>query len=115
MELVLFRILQETLTNVLRHAHSQTVDVKLQVDGNRLTLTVRDRGVGIAQELLERLNRRGGGGVGLNGMRERVLQLGGRFDIRSQDPGTLVRAVLSLSSVGVSAPGAGAQTGALTN
>jgi len=115
MELVLFRILQETLTNVLRHAHSQSVDVKVQADANRLTLTVRDYGVGIPPELLERLNRRGGGGVGLNGMRERVLQLGGRFDIRSQDPGTLVRAVLSLSSHDLNEPRAGAQTGVTTN
>jgi len=115
LELVLFRILQETLTNVLRHAHSQSVDVKVQLDGSHITLAVRDYGVGITAELLERLNRRGGGGVGLNGMRERVLQLGGHFEIRSQDRGTLVRAVLSLSSVGRGAPGAGVQTGVMTN
>ncbi len=100
-ELVLFRILQETLTNVLRHAQSQSVDVELHVDGNNISLGVRDYGSGIAPELEAKLNRRGEGAVGLNGMRERVLQLGGRLEIRSQNPGMLVRATLPLSAAGL--------------
>ena len=94
LELVLFRILQESLTNVLRHARSQSVDIEVELDGNHVALAVRDHGKGIPPELLEKLRTRGEGGVGLNGMRERVLQLAGRFEIESGAEGTLVRAVL---------------------
>ena len=98
LELVLFRILQESLTNVLRHARSQSVDIQVELDGNHITLAVRDYGKGIPAELIERLRARGdGGGVGLSGMRERIMQFDGRFEIQCPEKGTLVRAVLPLS------------------
>lgn len=96
-ELVLFRILQETLTNVHRHAHSPSVDIRLGLDHEHITLAVRDYGTGMPPDLLEKLRERGrGGGIGLNGMRERVVQFGGRFEIQSDGNGTLVRASLPL-------------------
>lgn len=96
-ELVLFRILQESLTNVHRHAQSSSVDIHVELDGDHITLAVRDFGKGMPQELLEKLRSRGeSGGVGLNGMRERITQFGGRFEIESSEKGTLIRASLPL-------------------
>jgi two-component system sensor kinase FixL len=97
-ELVLFRILQESLTNVHRHSHSDSVDIHVELDGNHVVLSVRDYGKGIPGDLLEKLRARGdAGGVGLSGMRERVIQLAGRFEIQSDAKGTLIRADLPLS------------------
>jgi PAS domain S-box-containing protein len=95
LELVLFRILQETLTHVLRHAQSPSVDIRVELDGDHITLMVRDYGKGMPAELLEKLKERGrGGGVGLNGMRERILQFGGRLEIQSDTWGTSIRTTL---------------------
>ena len=96
-ELVLFRILQESLTNVHRHAHTQSVEVQLQVGNSEVALEVRDHGQGMPPEFLERFRTNGGGGVGLNSMRERITELGGRFEIQSGTTGTLVRVAIPLS------------------
>ena len=94
-ETALFRVLQESLTNVYRHSASQVVDVRLRVDAELITLEVRDYGKGISSERLEQFNRTGCGvGVGLAGMRERIEDLRGRLEIISDQTGTLVRAVL---------------------
>jgi PAS domain S-box-containing protein len=99
LELVLFRVLQESLTNVHRHAHSQSVDVQMQVGAAEVTLDVRDHGKGIPPDLLERFRITGqGAGIGLVGMRERITELGGWFEIQSNNKGTLVRAALPLAS-----------------
>lgn len=95
LDLVLFRILQESLTNVLRHAESKAVDVWVELGDDRITLDVQDYGKGLPPDLLERFRTGGGAsGIGLNSMRERSLQVDGRFEIRSDEHGTLVRAVL---------------------
>lgn len=98
-ELVLFRILQESLTNVHRHARTQSVNVQLQVCDSEVTLEVRDHGKGMPRELLERFRTNGGGGLGLNSMRERISELGGRFEIQSDTNGTLVRVAIPLSKI----------------
>lgn len=99
LELVLFRVLQESLTNVMRHAHSPTVDIRVAIDRTHVSLVVRDYGDGMPPGLAERLNAHGlGGGVGLSGMRERVLQLRGTFEICTQDKGTAIRVTLPLVS-----------------
>ncbi len=96
-EIVLFRILQESLTNVHRHAKTQLVDVQIQVGAGKVTLEVRDHGRGIPPQLLERFRTTGqGAGVGLNSMRERVGELGGWFEIQSSKNGTLVRVAVPL-------------------
>jgi two-component system, NarL family, sensor kinase len=86
-----FRILQESLTNVHRHSGSKRVQVELAKNKDRLILTVRDFGRGIPAESLDgsQPNARSIG-VGLAGMRERVNDLGGRLDIQSSGKGTLV-------------------------
>jgi signal transduction histidine kinase len=72
-----YRILQEALTNVSKHARSPEVQVELHAAGGRVVLTVRDSGVGFAPEAL------GGKGLGLLGMRERAELLGGTFAVRA--------------------------------
>jgi signal transduction histidine kinase len=74
----LFRIFQETLTNVARHAQAQHVHVELTAANSELTLRVHDDGRGI-----QRAEVAGTRSLGLLGMRERAELLGGAFDIRS--------------------------------
>lgn len=96
-ELVLFRILQESLTNVLRHAHGPAVDIRVESEDGWIALIVRDYGKGMPPELVEGLNTRGeAGGVGLSGMRERVRAFHGNLKIESNERGTLIRATLPL-------------------
>lgn len=97
MELVLFRTLQESLTNVLRHANSQSVDVQATLYDNRAELEVRDYGKGMPPDLLNRLTTIGEStGIGLSAMRERIRQLDGRLDIQSDENGTSIRASIPL-------------------
>jgi signal transduction histidine kinase len=78
----LFRILQETLTNVARHADATAVQVRLAKEDGSLILDVHDNGKGITEE-----ERSAGRSLGILGMRERVLLLGGELAI-SGAPGT---------------------------
>ena len=97
-ELALFRILQESLTNIHRHSKSSEAQVELQVLPDDIVLTVTDHGKGIPSQVLERF--RGNGyhvGVGLAGMRERVRELGGRLEIKSAEQFTQIMAVLPRS------------------
>jgi signal transduction histidine kinase len=90
-ELVLFRVLQEALGNVMRHAKTRRAAVSVTPTRNNLILEVRDFGVGIPPEVLETFNRTGGRvGVGLAGMRERVREQGGTFDVQSSGRGTAI-------------------------
>ncbi|HWW17711.1 MAG TPA: response regulator [Candidatus Saccharimonadales bacterium] len=89
-ELAVFRVLQECLTNVHRHSGSKVAKVKILPEETSVTLEVFDRGRG--------MNWQNGSepvmGVGITGMRERVRELGGHFEINSDAGGTVVRAVL---------------------
>jgi len=90
-ETTLFRILQEALTNVHRHAGGSTVRIILQVDAEQVYLEVSDNGKGIPTERLLRLREDASlTGVGLAGMRERVRDLGGTLTISSASPGTTI-------------------------
>ena len=100
-ETALFRVLQEALTNVHRHSGSPAVEVTLAVADHAVTLTVRDHGKGIAKTTLERFRKSGTHvGVGLAGMRERVKELGGTFDIQSGPNGTTLCAVIPFTQTG---------------
>ena len=70
--------------------------IHVELDANRVTLAVRDDGKGMPPELVQRLKAGTGGGVGLSGIRERIIQSAGQFEIESDDKGTLIRAVLPL-------------------
>jgi PAS domain S-box-containing protein len=99
-ELALFRVLQETLTNVHRHSRSPAAEILLAVNNGEVFLEVRDHGSGVPPAVLERFQLVGAGaGVGLAGMRERVHELGGRLDIRSDQHGTLVSVTIPITPI----------------
>ncbi len=82
--LVFFRVLQETLTNVLRHAKASSVNIILHKSDRGITMSVKDNGIGITKEQIESYRS-----LGLIGMRERVKQFNGTIDISSKtDKGT---------------------------
>jgi len=88
-ELVLFRVLQESLTNVHRHSGAKRADVSLQTADNQVILRVRDYGNGMTPTVLHSLRDDGsGGGVGLAGMMERIREIGGSLEINSNAIGT---------------------------
>lgn len=91
----LFRLVQESLTNIHKHSGSQTAAVRLARRGERLTLEVKDEGRGIPSERLRVSDEQlAAFGVGITGMRERVRQLGGQLEIKSDRQGTTVTAIL---------------------
>lgn len=104
MDVTLFRIVQEALTNVQRHSASPTVDITVTCDEHGITVQIADHGHGMPPDTLELVrDAKAMVGVGIAGMRERVRQLGGRLEIESDSSGTLIRATLPLASVGLDA------------
>jgi len=97
MEIAIFRIVQECLTNIHRHSGSPTATIRLFREGDRLVVQVQDRGRGIPAERQHELIDAGRGGVGFGGMRERLRQLGGTLEIQSDANGTLVSATLQVT------------------
>lgn len=98
MEIAIFRMVQECLSNVHRHSDSQTGAVRLVRDAQRVRVEVSDRGKGIPREKRTALNSQQGG-VGFRGMRERIQQLGGRLEICSDEHGTIVGATMPVLKV----------------
>jgi PAS domain S-box-containing protein len=92
-ELAVFRVLQECLTNVHRHSGSKLAKVKLQPNGSHIALEVSDEGAGLTSNS----DPDHFAGVGITGMRERVRELGGEFDIQFSPTGTRVKAIFPLS------------------
>jgi signal transduction histidine kinase len=91
-----FRIVQESLTNAMRHARAKSIRVSATLDAEGLVATVTDDGVGLAPVAQRRANS-----LGLLGMRERAIALGGSFEITSPSVGgTRVTVRLPLASVG---------------
>jgi signal transduction histidine kinase len=91
-ETTIFRIVQEALTNVLRHSGATKVSISLIDSRTRFTLAVHDNGKGISDRLME--FRPEAVGVGIAGMRQRVKELGGDLKIANNNPGTLVEVVI---------------------
>jgi len=94
--LALFRIVQECLTNVHRHSESSTAFVSIRRSSTEIRLEVRDAGRGIPAELQSRISSGESPGVGLRGMRERIRQFDGRFEMRSENGTTTVVAALPI-------------------
>ena len=100
-ELALFRVLQESLTNVHRHSGSPTASVVLTMQVSDAVLTVSDKGKGVDTRSLEETGRDwiGALGVGLRGMSERMRQLGGTLELSSTPQGTVVTARVRIPQV----------------
>ena len=109
MEIAIFRIVQESLANVHRHSGSRTAKVRVGREPQKVTLEIQDQGRGMANN--------GGGavagpavpGVGIQGMRERVRQLGGSFEIESRQGRTIVRTTIPLPAAESAQAGKAAQ------
>jgi signal transduction histidine kinase len=105
-ELVLFRVIQEALTNVWRHSGSTTARIHLtqepSTDGRRMTLSIEDFGKGIPPDIrdmtLSRTRREAPVGLGLVGMRERLQQIGGILEIDSTMGNTVIRAIVNVGA-----------------
>ncbi|HWO34115.1 MAG TPA: PAS domain S-box protein [Candidatus Acidoferrum sp.] len=89
MELRIFRIVQECLTNVHRHSGSKSAAIRLKRTDQTVFLEIEDNGCGISPERLAEIQSHGAG-VGVRGMRERVLQCGGDMQIESEGRGTKI-------------------------
>ena len=90
--LAAYRIVQEGLSNALRHAHASHVDIELRAEPRNLTVTVIDDGVGLSGDWSRP------GHYGLRGLGERVTQLGGKLTLRNQElRGTLLAAEIPLA------------------
>ncbi len=101
LETAIFRVVQECLTNIHRHSGSRVAAIRVAREGNEVKLEVRDQGKGMpaGPNGASRAHRRMG--VGIQGMHERITQLGGRFEIRSGKKGTTVVASVPVPSVSV--------------
>ena len=97
-ELTLFRVLQEGLINAHRHSGSNRVDVQVENGNSTITMRLRDYGKGLSKSLMERFHQTGSAaGVGIAGIRERVKELGGKFDVQSDESGTALTVILPIS------------------
>ena len=92
LETTVFRIIQEALSNVFRHAKAVNVWVTVTLQDGNLMVTIKDDGVGIAEKIVE--FRPGSFGVGIGGMRQRALDIGGELRIRNANPGAFVEIVV---------------------
>jgi len=94
-ELVLFRVLQESLTNIHRHSRSSRAEISLHTNAKGAILRIRDYGKGMSREMLQNFMSTGSNvGVGLAGMRERVREQGGQFDLQSDRNGTTITVIM---------------------
>jgi signal transduction histidine kinase len=96
-ELVIFRLVQESLTNIHRHAESKTASIRIDRESNQITLDVRDQGRGMSPERMAEIQS-GRSGVGIRGMRERLRQFEGTMNIESDSSGTRIFAIIPLKS-----------------
>lgn len=95
MEIAIFRLVQECLTNIHRHSGSESAKIAIREDEGSVVVEIKDAGKGISLDKQLELSS-GRTGVGFRGMRERLRQFGGDLNIQSDDKGTLVKARLPL-------------------
>ncbi|MGD0512292.1 MAG: PAS domain S-box protein [Terriglobales bacterium] len=98
LEFAIFRVVQECLNNVHRHSGSSEAAVRLLRSNGEVRLEVQDRGRGIPAEKHVSASGNGAMGVGLRGMRERILQLGGNLSVHSNGGGTTVVATFPITA-----------------
>lgn len=103
LETALFRVVQECLTNIHRHAASPTATIGLRVSSGNIVLEVADTGTGMSPEKLAKTAAGGLPGVGLRGMRERIEGFNGKLEILSGKEGTTIKILIPLDSLQASA------------
>jgi signal transduction histidine kinase len=96
LETAIFRIVQEAMTNVFRHAEAHKAWVTLSLRDGHVVATVRDDGKGIREQVAGL--HPGSIGIGIGGMRQRTKEFGGELRLTSADPGTIVEAVIPCNS-----------------
>jgi len=101
-EIALFRVLQEALTNVYRHAAAKSVDVRIVCRSGRVLLSVRDDGRGIPEEVLAKFRAGAAPGIGLAGMRERMAEFGGVVRVDASNRGSVVEAAIPTDACALS-------------
>jgi PAS domain S-box-containing protein len=97
MELLIFRLVQECLTNIHRHSESETASIRIAREPNQIALVIRDQGKGMSAARLAEIQS-GRSGVGIGGMRERLRQFEGTMNIESDSSGTRIFATIPLKS-----------------
>jgi PAS domain S-box-containing protein len=102
MELVVFRMVQECLTNVHRHSGSKTARIRVWRDAEHICVEIQDQGQGMSPERLAEIQSRGTG-VGIRGMRERLRQFAGQLSIESDPSGTRIRVIIPIVTTAVTA------------
>ena len=113
-EIGLFRVVQESLGNIHRHAGCRTARIRLLPQEDQVVVEITDDGRGIAPDLLQAI-RQGApaGGVGIAGMKERLQMLGGSLEVESGGHGTTIRATVPLPAANpATAPAPATDTGA---
>ena len=98
-ETAVFRVVQESLTNIHRHSGSAVARIRLRQPGAEVEVEIADKGNGMTPEKLQELAATGTPGVGIRGMRERLRQLGGTLEIESSKSGTVVTVKLPVERV----------------
>jgi PAS domain S-box-containing protein len=99
LEITLFRVVQECLTNIHRHSGSSTATIRVARSQNEVRLEVRDAGKGLPAAAQTSLSSGKLSGVGLRGMHERLRQMGGQLDVQSDGKGTLILATLPIEVI----------------
>lgn len=102
LETTIFRIVQEALTNVFRHAEAHKVHIRLALTENQIVVSVSDDGKGIPNAVIDFEADKIG--IGISGMRQRVKELGGELRLRNVSPGAVVEAIIPINSAEVRAP-----------
>jgi signal transduction histidine kinase len=97
MELLIFRLVQECLTNIHRHSGSKTAQIEIAREGENIHVTVQDQGAGMSPQRLAEIQSHGTG-VGIRGMRERVRHFHGDLVIESNGSGTRISASVPLKA-----------------
>jgi PAS domain S-box-containing protein len=97
MELTIFRLVQECLTNIHRHSTSKSASIRILREPNQISLEIQDQGKGMPPERLAEIQS-GRSGVGITGMRERLRQFEGTLNIESGESGTRVFATIPVAN-----------------
>jgi PAS domain S-box-containing protein len=97
MELLIFRLVQECVTNIHRHSESKTALIRIEREESHVQVEVEDQGKGMSPERLAEIQSQGTG-VGISGMRERVRHFRGELVIESNGSGTKICATLPLTT-----------------